>query len=142
VGQDDWEEINIVEKGGNYGWSLREGAHDFHPKPGAPKTIDPIFEYNHNKTAASVTGGYVYRGKKIPQLVGWYVFADYSQGTVYGLKYENGRVTASGLLINPRDPQRNGGQRPTQASSFAVDPEGELLLLDANGPVYRVVGEK
>jgi glucose/arabinose dehydrogenase len=142
VGQDTWEEVDIIEKGGNYGWRIREGAHDHQPVPHPPATIDPIFEYNHNKAAASITGGYVYRGKQIPALRGWYLFGDYSHGTIYGLKYENGRVTTSGLLIDPLDPKHNGGQRPTQPSAFAEDADGELFMCDANGPVYRVVGEK
>jgi hypothetical protein len=104
--------------------------------------IDPIFEYNHNKAAASITGGYVYHGKEIPALRGWYLFGDYSHGTIYGLKYENGRVTTSGILIDPQDPKRNGGQRPTQPSGFGEDANGELFMCDANGPVYRVMADK
>lgn len=140
VGQDTWEEIDIIEKGGNYGWSAREGAHDHEPIRPMPRTIDPIFEYNHDRTAASITGGYVYRGKKIPQLYGWYIFGEYSQGRIYGLKYENGKVTASGMLIDPKDPTRKGGLRnPSQPSSFGEDINGELYLIDNNGPVYRIV---
>ena len=143
VGQDTWEEVDIIEKGGNYGWSVREGAHDHEPIRPMPRTIDPIFEYSHDGTAASITGGYVYRGKKIPQLYGWYVFGEYSQGRVYGLKYEHGKVTASGMLIDPRDSTRKGGTRnPTQPSSFGEDVNGELYMIDNNGPVYRVVEDK
>jgi glucose/arabinose dehydrogenase len=141
VGQDTWEEIDVIERGGNYGWSAREGAHEFKSDAKAPAMIDPVYEYSHNQTAASVTGGYIYRGKAIPALRGWYVFADYSTGRVYGLKYENGKVTASGVLIEPTDPDRNGGQRATQASSFGVDAAGEMYLCDANGPVYRITGQ-
>ena len=138
VGQDAWEEIDVVERGGNYGWSAREGMHEFKPDAKAAGTTDPIYEYSHNRTAASVTGGHVYRGKAVPQLRGWYVFADYSTGRIYGLKYEGGKVTASGVLVEPTDPNRNGGQRATQASSFGVDAQGEMYLCDANGPVYRI----
>ena len=140
VGQDTWEEVDVVEKGGNYGWRLREGAHDFIPNPSrAGMLIDPIYEYSHNKTAASVTGGYVYRGERFPSLRGWYVFADYSTGRIYGLKYEGAKVTQSGVLIEPSNPSRNPGERPTQASSFGLDADGEMYLCDANGPVYRIV---
>jgi glucose/arabinose dehydrogenase len=68
VGQDVWEEVNIITKGGNYGWRTREGAQDLHPesKASTQPLIDPIFAYNHDKKAASITGGHVYRGKKIP----------------------------------------------------------------------------
>jgi glucose/arabinose dehydrogenase len=150
VGQDLWEEINIIEKGGNYGWRIREGMHDLHPVTDPPKgMIDPIYEYHHNNVrllpepgvrgAASVTGGCVYRGKKYPLLRGWYFFGDYSHGVIYGLKYENGKVVSSGVLIDPRDPNRNGGGRATQPSAFGEDAEGDLYLCDANGPVYRIV---
>ena len=127
VGFDLWEEVDIVVKGGNYGWSLREGAHDLIPDPNYAdaKTLDPIFEYNHNKNAACIIGGYVYRGKQIPELRGWYLCGDYSQGFYYALKYENGKVTTNGMIINPKDPTRTGGlRRPSQPASFAEDAAG------------------
>ena len=140
VGQDLWEEVHLIEKGGNYGWRIREGMHGLHPDPKSKaKLTDPIFEYSHNGTAASITGGYVYRGKKIPSLQGWYLCADYSTGRIYGVKYENGKVLAGGALVDPRDPARGNGQRATQPSSFGEDADGELFLCDANGPVYRIV---
>ena len=153
VGQDLWEEIDIIVKGGNYGWRVREGRHDLHPVPNPPKDmIDPIYQYHHNNVrllpepgvrgAASVTGGCVYRGKKFPALRGWYFFGDYSHGTVYGLKYEDGKVLSAGVLIDPKDPQRDGGQRPTQPSAFGEDAEGNLYLCDVNGPVYRIVASE
>lgn len=139
VGQDLWEEIDVIEKGGNYGWRIREGLHDLHPVPNRPqKLIDPIFEYSHNRTAASVTGGSVYRGKKIPALVGWYLFGDYSTGRIYGLKYENGKVVASGELVEPNAAGKPG-ERPTQPSAFGSDKDGEMFLCDVNGLVYRIV---
>ena len=150
VGQDLWEEIDIIVKGGNYGWRIREGMHDLHPVKDPPKDmIDPIYVYHHNNVrllpepgvrgAASVTGGCVYRGKKHPALRGWYFFGDYSHGTVYGLRYENGKVTASGIMIDPKDPAKSGGQRPTQPSAFGEDAEGNLYMCDVNGRVYRIV---
>jgi glucose/arabinose dehydrogenase len=141
VGQDEWEEVDIIERGGNYGWRIREGKHDLHPpKDGKrPEMTDPIFEYATPKLPGSITGGVVYRGDKIPALKGWYVFADYSLGTIYGLVYEDGKVTWSGVLVQPTDPKRSGGARPTQPSSFGVGPDGTLYMTDANGPVYRIV---
>jgi glucose/arabinose dehydrogenase len=140
VGQDRWEEVNVIEKGGNYGWHIREGAHELHPVDKPAKMTDPIFEYSHDGTAASITGGCVYRGKKIPALRGWYLCGDYSTGRIYGVKYENGRTVASGALIDPHDPARSYGLRATQPSSFGEDADGEIFLCDVNGPVYRVVG--
>ena len=143
VGQDDWEEIDIIRNGGNYGWSVREGTYPHQGGSTELYTIDPIFQYSHDGTAASVTGGYVYRGKKIPSLYGWYVFGEYSQGRVYALKYENGKVTASGMIVDPKDPTRKGGlKNPSQPSSFGEDIDGELYMLDNNGPVYRIVPDK
>jgi glucose/arabinose dehydrogenase len=147
VGQDVWEEINIIQKGGNYGWRIREGMHELHPVSNPPKgMIEPIFEYNHNNPRLlpkpgerGVTGGCVYRGNKFPSLRGWYLFGDYSHGTIYGLKYENGKVVSSGVLVDPKDATRNGDNRATQPSAFGEDAEGNLYMCDANGPVYRLV---
>lgn len=140
VGQDIWEEVNIITKGGNYGWRVREGRADLHPGATASSPlIDPIFQYNHDKKAASITGGYVYRGSKIPALRGWYVCADYSVGVFYGVKYEDGKVAASGPILDPQSKDRTGGQRPTQPSAFGQDKDGELYMTDINGWVYRIV---
>ncbi len=98
VGQDLWEEINIVKKGGNYGWSLREGAHPFFQKPGQDisSLIDPIWEYPHTEPwGKSITGGVVYRGAAVPSLVGYYLYADYVTGRLWALKFDekSGKVT-------------------------------------------------
>lgn len=145
VGQDIWEEVNLIVKGGNYGWRIREGSHDLWPAtPVTTPLIDPVFEYYHDRRAASITGGYVYRGKKIPSLEGWYLCGDYSYGTLFGFKYdatrpEGKRVAASGVIVNPQVVDRAAGQRPTQPSGFGEDIDGELYLCDINGWVYRIV---
>ncbi|MEZ5304593.1 MAG: PQQ-dependent sugar dehydrogenase [Verrucomicrobiales bacterium] len=105
VGQRDYEEINLITSGGNYGWRNKEGAFDFDPTaPGAGPFIDPIAQYAHPNTTAgglprigiSVTGGYVYRGAEIPDLAGKYIFADWStsfgspNGTLLGLEESAG----------------------------------------------------
>ena len=71
VGQDLWEEINLITRGGNYGWNLREAKHKFGKNGSGPSPdlIDPIWEYNHG-VGKSITGGHVYRGKRLPELVG------------------------------------------------------------------------
>jgi uncharacterized membrane protein YozB (DUF420 family)/glucose/arabinose dehydrogenase len=84
VGQDKWEEINIVKKGGNYGWNCREGRHAFKPCPPAD-FIEPAAEHGREE-AQSVTGGYVYRGKKIPWLAGRYVYGDFMTGNIWALR--------------------------------------------------------
>lgn len=84
VGQDNWEEIDVIERGGNYGWNVREGAHCFSPAIGCADTfIEPIAEYDHS-LGWSVTGGFVYRGSAISELSGWYVFGDFGSGRVFG----------------------------------------------------------
>ncbi len=70
VGQELWEEVNVITKGGNYGWSNREGSHPFGNRPavaGVPAPIDPVWEYDH-QIGRSITGGRVYRGSRVPEL--------------------------------------------------------------------------
>ena len=145
VGQNKWEEIDIVKKGGNYGWSYREGFHEFgtNPPPANLKLIDPIIDYPHfaalgtnHSPGLSVTGGYVYRGKKFPALQGVYFYADFVTGTLWGLRYQNGKVTADGILeAQPK------GEAPRQYSSFAEDNSGELYILSLNGTIRVITGK-
>lgn len=135
VGQNQYEEINIVTKGGNYGWRIREGFHSFDQKPQAKNLQEPIAEYPHSE-GISVTGGFVYRGKSVPELAGKYVFADWS-GPIWYLS-EQGEKWSRGPLTLAGKP----GQ--WQVYSFGEDEAGELYVLaqltDENkGAVYRVV---
>ena len=79
VGQDLWEEVDIVNKGANYGWRLMEGTHCYNPAENCDSAgiTMPITEYSHNKVGISVIGGYVYNGQQVPELKGKYVFADW-----------------------------------------------------------------
>ena len=103
VGQNLWEEINLLEKGGNYGWRRRESLHPFGPDGHGPKKemIDPIWEYHHD-LGKSITGGHVYRGKAFPELEGHYLYADYVSSKFYALKYdaEKKRVVANRPLMD------------------------------------------
>ena len=89
VGQDYWEEVNIVTKGGNYGWSWVEGTFPFEARgynlPSEP--IEPVWEYDHI-VGKSITSGYVYRGPSLPELDGVFLYADYVTGKIWGLKYD------------------------------------------------------
>ena len=94
VGQDTWEEINIVTRGGNYGWNLREGNAMFGSNGSGPSSqlIDPIWAYDH-EVGKSITGGYVYRGKRVPELQGAYLYADYITGRLWALRYDAEKKT-------------------------------------------------
>ncbi len=133
VGQDVWEEINIIEQGKNYGWSLKEGKHCYRPaKDCDPKgeTIDPIFEYPHSE-GISITGGYVYRGKAIPSLNGVYIYGDFNSGKIWGLTYDfsGKQVIKNELLLKTGLP----------ISSFGEDEAGEILVVSHAGGVFRLV---
>ncbi len=122
VGQSAWEEVDIVRKGGNYGWRLMEGTHCYNPAQDCDTTglEMPIAEYSHRE-GVSVTGGYVYNGGKIPVLKSKYVFADWS-GPVFYLQ-KTGTKWARGTLALNNLPQG------LKITSFGEDASGELYLL-------------
>jgi glucose/arabinose dehydrogenase len=124
VGQNLYEEIDIIEKGGNYGWSIREGRHPFSVKGVGPRKdlIDPIWEYHHD-VGKSLTGGLVYRGKQLPELEGHYVYGDYVSNKMWALRYdeEKKRVVANRPLIDPGLP----------VMSFGEDEQGEIYMMTA-----------
>lgn len=123
VGQNVWEEINIVEKGGNYGWNLREAKHVFAPTGNGVNSglIDPIWEYHHD-IGKSITGGHVYRGKKLPQLEGHYLYADYVSGKIWALKYD----TKTKTVLANRSIAYDGAALPV--ISFGEDEDGEVYF--------------
>ena len=129
VGQDTWEEIDIIVRGGNYGWNLREGKHKFGPKGSEPRPdlIEPIWEYNHS-IGKSITGGNVYRGKQVPELQGKYLYADYVTGQVWALTYDPAKkeVTANQTI------QEKG----LPILSFGEDDQGETYFMTQNGGIY------
>ena len=148
VGQDKWEEINLITKGGNYGWKIKEGPDFLHPVPKAPKTIEPIFKYFHLGTAASVTGGYVYRGKACPTLTGWYVYGDYVDGRIMAFKYANEKASGNATLFTPPTtgtfkPLAVYRPRNMQPGSFGEDADGEIYVCDITmGRVFKISEDK
>ena len=130
VGQNQWEELDIIERGGNYGWNTLEGNHCFRPRDNCDHegAIPPVWEYSLDGAPCSVIGGYVYRGEAIPWLQGAYVYGDFCSGKIYGLHYENGQVTEHKELADT-------GLR---IMSFAEDNAGELYLLSQSEGIYRL----
>jgi glucose/arabinose dehydrogenase len=132
VGQDSWEEISIVERGQNLGWRQREGAHCFSPREGCKTAglTDPIFEYERT-LGVSVTGGYVYTGKRIPALRGRYVFGDFATGRLWALELPAVPKRVNATLL---------GRFSYSFSTFGRDAEGELYAADFGpGTVLRLV---
>lgn len=134
VGQDTWEEVDVVERaveqrGLNFGWSVAEGAHCFRPDSGCDvaSLISPVFEYRHGADGCSITGGYVYRGKRFPTLVGSYVVGDYCSGRLWTIKREAGRFVWA-----------RAGELKARISSFGEDEDGELWVADYGGGVRRL----
>jgi len=131
VGQDLWEEINIVKKAGNYGWRFMEGFHCYKPQNCDSTGLEmPLWEYGHNDEGGySVTGGFVYRGSKMDNLFGKYVYADFVTGKIWALSYNGINKTTNELLINSRK----------NISSFGVDQNQELYLCSFDGFIYKLV---
>jgi glucose/arabinose dehydrogenase len=150
VGQNIWEEVNIIVKGGDYGWSWREGNHTYNSPP-APTTppgpaqpgdppgtgynpINPIFEYDHTNSGAgdifgtSITGGMVMRGDRLPELFGAYIYADYNSAQIVALR-QNGATWTSQIIASDNN-----------IVDFGLDPRNDdLLLCDlSSGQVRRL----
>ncbi len=146
VGQNKWEEVDFaaVGTGGgmNFGWRVREAAHDFNTTDPRPENmVEPIHEYAQGgpRNARSVTGGYVYRGKALPGLTGWYVFGDYVSGQAWVIRQDNGKRSGYIDLSAHLSTGGNKGYIPG-LSSFAEDSDGELYWMSlSEGKVYRIV---
>ncbi|KAA5540061.1 DUF1080 domain-containing protein [Roseiconus nitratireducens] len=94
VGQELWEEVDLIVKGGNYGWSVREGTNPFgNGVAGTGDPIEPVWQYDH-RIGRSITGGRVYRGSRVPELAGKYLYADYVTGVVWALTYDQDKGAA------------------------------------------------
>lgn len=131
VGQDSREEINIVERGGNYGWRIMEGfecrgggldcdTEGFEP---------PIFDYPTAGGNCAITGGFVYRGEAIPALYGVYVYSDFCSGAIWGLRKDGMEYTEQGLMLDSG----------LMVSTLAQGNDGEIYVLEyGNGGVFRL----
>ncbi len=121
VGQKEFEEIDIITKGGNYGWRLKEANRCYNPRQDCDNgnLISPIHQYPRSE-GISITGGFVYRGSRVPFLQGKYIFADYGNGNIWALTFEGNQKINNQLLTNEGD----------LVSAFGEDANGELYVLD------------
>jgi glucose/arabinose dehydrogenase len=150
VGQDLFEEVDIVVMGGNYGWNIREGRHCFDPDqpdtppeqcpqvgPSGEPLREPILEYGHD-LGISVIGGYVYRGSQMPDLVGHYIFGDWSTSF----------ISANGKIFDGVPPATEAGAWTMRQFEIATADGGDLgafllsLGQDAEGELYALTSER
>ena len=133
IGQDLWEMVFRIERGGNYGWSVMEGSHPFEPeRPRGPgPIIPPIIEHDH-ANFRSITGGFVYHGQKLKPLIGAYIYGDYDTGRIWMLRYDRRakKLTAASELVDSS----------LRLVGFGQDHHGELYLLDhVSGRIHELV---
>jgi glucose/arabinose dehydrogenase len=137
VGQNAWEEISVIDvsadAGANLGWRTMEGR-DCYPAGSMcvqGGMVMPIHVYGHDE-GCSITGGAVYRGAALPALEGRYFFADYCNGAIQALRYEDGSATG---LVNTGEALGSIGN----VTSFGTDAAGEMIVLTDDGLVFRMV---
>ena len=127
VGQNKWEEVDLIEKGANYGWNRMEGFHCIFIYCDTVGFALPVFEYGHiGGAGAAVTGGYVYRAARLGGLYGVYLYGDFITKEIWGLRYEEGKVRSNDLIATC----------PSHISSFGEDESGEVYIVGFDGPIY------
>ncbi|MEX2399808.1 MAG: PQQ-dependent sugar dehydrogenase [Rhodothermales bacterium] len=138
VGEQSWEEVDFVVKGRNYGWPVMEGGECYDPPTNCTQDplVPPVWYYSHDDNRVSVIGGYVYRGRRVPELVGHYIFADWGGRMLYGLEYDgNPNASTSEPVVTELV---NTGYF---ISGFGVDEHDELYMVSTfhGGPILRFV---
>jgi quinoprotein glucose dehydrogenase len=147
VGQDFHEEVNLIERGGNYGWNYREAMHEFAGRAPLMQTlkrkdkgieklqfIDPIHEYPRTD-GISITGGFVYRGK-IDALKNHYIYGDWGTGRIWGLEYDTAaKKVSENIALRTPEQVAEGLIKPT---GIYPDENGEAIILDWQGKLYRI----
>ncbi|AWV99701.1 PQQ-dependent sugar dehydrogenase [Arcticibacterium luteifluviistationis] len=128
VGQNAYEEVDIIIKGGNYGWNEMEGLHTYKSGSNSPDYIAPVLEIAQSTGDKSITGGFAYRGTLLPTLVGKYIFADYVSGRIYALS-ENADGTFTNEIL--MDQYQN-------ISAFGIDQDNELYICAFDGKIYTL----
>lgn len=131
VGQNKREEIDIIVKGGNYGWRLKESIDCYNPKRdcGENGLIDPVLDLPQANGEHSITGGFVYRGKAVPALGGKYIFGDFVSGRLFALETKDGKAVQNSLLA----------EGVGQISAFGIDEAAELYICEyGKGKIMRL----
>lgn len=129
-GEDRWEEINRLESGRNYGWSIAEGNHCFNPPFNCDMTgmTAPLFEYGGTTQRRSVIGGVVYRGEARPELVGQYIYGDWQRADISALTFQGNDPPATAVLATNQ----------SFITTFGTDEQNELYFIKGDGRVYRL----
>lgn len=129
VGQNAIEEIDLIQAGGNYGWNLMEGSQEYASTEQMDATAleEPVWEYDHS-LGQSITGGYVYDGEKNPSLTGAYIYGDFVSGRIWALWVQENQEIEN---VELRDTE-------LMISSFGLDNEKELVIVDLNGQLYHL----
>ena len=130
IGQNAWEEVDLIEAGGNYGWNRFEGEVEFAAQTtlATDSAIAPVAVYGRNE-GISITGGFVYRGERFPEFNGWYFYGDYASGNLWrAVRGEDGQVDTAKVAATGRS-----------IASFGEDADGELYVLSFDGGIYRIV---
>ena len=128
VGQNGYEEVDIIRPGRNYGWNIMEGLHCFLRICDQTGLDLPIIEYPLNGDNCAVTGGYVYRGSRLLSLYGAYVYGDFCSGRIWALRHDGQSVTEQRLLADTS----------LRIPSFGQDASRELYILSFDGAIYRL----
>ena len=131
VGQKGFEEINLITRGGNYGWNVMEGFHCYTDTGGPCNQSGlepPLIEYGRDG-GCSVTGGYVYRGSRLPELSGAYVYGDYCTGKIWALRHDGAQISEQMQIVDSA----------LTISSFAQSPSGEIFILSFDERIYRFI---
>lgn len=128
-GQDLWEQVYLVRRGENYGWSVQEGSHPFYlERETGPGHITPPVAEHHHTEARSLTGGVVYYGSRLPELQGAYIYGDYSTGRIWGIRHDGTKVTWHEELVDT----------PFSIVGFVETPGGELAVIDQHSGLHRL----
>ena len=129
VGQNDYEEIDIIEKGGNYGWNIMEGNHCYQPASDCNESglKRPVWEYGRSE-GISITGGFAYRGSEFPEFLDSYIYADFGSGKIWALNFSNINNPVNSLLA----------ESGLNVSLFGIDQNQELYICSFDGKIYKL----